>query len=44
MALASGRQVVFVACPECEQRNWFPLDGLGVPLSRDEVMGTESAD
>ena len=44
MALASGRQVLFVSCPACEQRNWFPLNGSGAPLSRDEVMGTDPAE
>ena len=44
MALTSGKQVLFVSCPECEQRNWFPLDGNGTPLSREEVMGTERDD
>ena len=39
MALTDGRQVVFVSCPACEQRNWFPLDGSGVPLDRDDVVG-----
>ncbi|WP_426592733.1 hypothetical protein ACPPVS_13310 [Cellulomonas sp. McL0617] len=39
MALTSGKQVLFVSCPACEQRNWFPLEGNGTPLSRDEVMG-----
>ena len=42
MALAAGRQVVFVSCPACEQRNWFPLDGNGVPLDRDDVVGGDS--
>jgi len=41
MALTSGRQVLFVSCPACEQRNWFPLDGDGTPLGRDEVMGAD---
>lgn len=39
MALTNGRQVVFVSCPSCEQRNWFALDGDGTPLARDEVVG-----
>jgi hypothetical protein len=39
MALTDARQVVFVSCPACEQRNWFPLDGTGAPLDRDEVVG-----
>ncbi|WP_268760890.1 hypothetical protein [Cellulomonas sp. Leaf395] len=39
MALTDGRQVVFVSCPACEQRNWFPLDGSGVPLDREDVVG-----
>jgi hypothetical protein len=42
MALTSGKQVLFVSCPACEQRNWFPLEGNGTPLSRDEVMGGET--
>ena len=42
MALADGRQVVFVSCPACEQRNWFPLDGNGVPLDRADVVGDDS--
>ncbi|MDQ0373267.1 hypothetical protein [Cellulomonas humilata] len=42
MALADGRQVVFVSCPSCEQRNWFPLDGTGVPLDRADVVGGDA--
>jgi len=38
MALTDGRQVVFVSCPACEQRNWFALDVDGTPLDRDEVV------
>ena len=38
MALADGRQVVFVSCPACEQRNWFPLDGAGGPLDREDAF------
>ena len=41
LALTDGRQVVFVSCPACEQRNWFPLDGSGVPLDRDDVLGAD---
>ena len=39
MALTDGRQVVFVSCPACEQRNWFPLDGAGSPLDRADILG-----
>ena len=42
MALADGRQVVFVSCPACEQRNWFPLDGRGIPLDRADVLGPDA--
>lgn len=42
MALTDGRQVVFVSCPACEQRNWFALDGDGTPLDRDEVVGGDA--
>ncbi|KQY47514.1 hypothetical protein [Cellulomonas sp. Root137] len=42
MALTDGRQVVFVSCPSCEQRNWFPLDGSGIPLDRDEIVGGDA--
>jgi hypothetical protein len=41
MALADGQQVVFVSCPACEQRNWFPMDGSGAPLDRSVVLGEE---
>lgn len=42
MALTDGRQVVFVSCAACEQRNWFPLDGSGVPLDREQVLGGDA--
>jgi hypothetical protein len=39
MTINGGRPAVFVSCPSCEQTNWFAVDGDGVPLARDEVMG-----
>ncbi len=36
--LADGTAVTFVSCHECEHHAWFPLDGDGTSLSRDEVV------
>jgi hypothetical protein len=30
--------VTFVSCHDCEHRAWFPLDGDGTALPRDEVV------
>ncbi len=38
MTLADGTAVTFVSCHECEHRAWFPVDGDGTALSRDEVV------
>jgi hypothetical protein len=38
LELADGTAVTFVSCHECEHRAWFPLDGDGTSLSRDEVV------
>ena len=42
LALADGTDVTFVSCHECEHRAWFPLDGDGTSLSRDEVVRRSS--
>lgn len=36
--LADGTAVTFVSCHECEHRAWFPVDGDGTSLTRDEVV------
>ncbi len=41
-AQAAGTDVTFVSCHECEHRAWFPLDGDGTSLSRDEVVRRSS--
>jgi len=38
LALADGTDVTFVSCHDCEHRAWFPLDGDGSSLPRDEVV------
>ncbi|HEY0188640.1 MAG TPA: hypothetical protein VGC67_14210 [Cellulomonas sp.] len=36
--LADGTAVTFVSCHECEHRAWFPVDGDGSSLTRDEIV------
>ncbi|QZN87597.1 hypothetical protein K5O09_13140 [Cellulomonas sp. C5510] len=38
LTLADGTDVTFVSCHDCEHRAWFPLDGDGTSLSRDDVV------
>lgn len=38
LTLADGTDVTFVSCHECEHRAWFPLDGDGTSLSREDVV------
>jgi hypothetical protein len=38
MVLGDGTAVVFVSCHRCEHKGWYPTDGDGTPLSRDEVL------
>jgi hypothetical protein len=42
LALADGTEVTFVSCHQCEHRAWFPVDGDGTALSRDEVVRRSS--
>ncbi|RMI03680.1 hypothetical protein [Cellulomonas triticagri] len=42
LALADGTDVTFVSCHQCEHRAWFPLDGDGTALERDEVVRRSS--
>lgn len=38
LTLADGTDVVFVSCQQCEHRVWYPADGAGPPLTRQEVV------
>lgn len=38
LVLADGTDVTFASCHDCEHRAWFPLDGDGTALPRDEVV------
>lgn len=38
MVLGDGTPVVFVSCHRCEHKGWYPLDGDGTALTRDEVL------
>ncbi|MFS0702305.1 hypothetical protein AB6N24_20215 [Cellulomonas sp. 179-A 4D5 NHS] len=38
MVLGDGTAVVFVSCHRCEHKGWYPTDGDGTPLTRDEVL------
>ncbi len=38
LTLADGTDVTFVSCHDCEHRAWFPFDGDGTSLPRDEVV------
>lgn len=38
LSLADGTEVTFTSCHACEHHAWFPLDGDGTSLSRDEVV------
>lgn len=38
MVLGDGTAVVFVSCHRCERKAWYPADGDGTPLSREDVL------
>ncbi len=38
LTLADTTDVTFVSCHDCEHRAWFPFDGDGTSLSREEVV------
>lgn len=38
LTLADGTEVTFVSCHDCEHRAWFPVDGDGTPLTREQVV------
>lgn len=39
MVLGDGTAVVFVSCHRCEHKGWYPTEGDGTPLSREDVLG-----
>ena len=42
MGATTGRDVMFVSCPHCEQTAWFAADGDGTPLTSEEIVGLAS--
>ncbi len=38
LVLGDGTPVVFVSCHDCEHKAWFVADGVGVELTRDDVV------
>ncbi len=38
LVLGDGTEVTFVSCHSCEHKGWYPLDGDGTALTRDEVI------
>lgn len=42
LVLGDGTEVTFVSCHSCEHKGWYPLDGDGTALTRDEVVARTS--
>lgn len=40
MTLTDGTPVVFVSCHACEHKGWFEVDGDGMSLSLEAVLGS----